>query len=595
MALVVVVIGVCAQVPAYHVDPVNARWSAWAGHEDTVSQTVICNFDSLSYVELFVEASGHGDAYRAGVWLNDREVMWSIGTQVRNESWVKFQNWNTQVAFTKGKTLTIRFTRGGSDSLEYYWNGGDPYPYGAMLVPDGPTPDGGDLACRVLGRMDTVADNFCGAKASMLSEWDVAWCNTWLARAREAGLKLIPMEFNWPQIETAPGCFDFAGPDRRRAWFCDSAGAEVVGTLVGCPDWVSSRINNEAARDSVGRDTSHYCPPRGLWASGDDNYWAKFVDTIVKRYGNSVHTWECWNEGNLNDTTVIEPDECNDGNWGSGWWRYPNIDTGYHVRNARGLCSLYVRLCWVTDSVVRAVSGHESDRVLVGALHQVSDFDTAHNFVAGKEWLRTCYEITTAPGGPGAFWDGVSVHPYVHWWWGREFYPDTFEADAETLHAIMEAADRPAELWNTEMGWASSGDTLSPANEQAARNLNQMCVRSLASQALPGGGYDRACWWIFNDLGSFGYYSMLNAADFHRNPAFYSFEQTTAQLTSRWFNRSVVHGGNAVDNHTRIYEFEDTTEMRKRTWVCWRDGDVKQSIEVKLPVRTNRLSAESLA
>jgi hypothetical protein len=28
---------------------------------------------------------------------------------------VKFEDWNTQVAFTKGKTLTIRFTRGGGD------------------------------------------------------------------------------------------------------------------------------------------------------------------------------------------------------------------------------------------------------------------------------------------------------------------------------------------------------------------------------------------------------------------------------------------------------------------------------------------------
>jgi hypothetical protein len=379
-------------VVGLHVEPVKAQWSGWTPSQfpnNFVSQGVTCNFDSLSYVELFAGAKGNGGAYQVQVLDDGLPVMTSAGNRVPNHGWVKFSNWDEQVAFTKGKEYEFRFTRSGGDSVQYYFRGGDPYPYGAMLVP-GQGPTDGDLACRVFGRMDTVSDGFWGAKASMLPSWDIAWCNTWLARAREAGLKLIPMEFNWPQIETAPGYFDFAGPDRRRAWFCDSAGAEVVGTLVCCPDWASSRINYEAARDSVGRDTSHYCPPRGLWASGDDNYWAKFVDTIVRRYGNSVHTWECWNECNANDTTVIEPDECVDGSWGAGWWRYPNIDTSYHVDDERGLCSLYVRLCEVTDSVVKVANGRPNDRVLIGAIWQVSDFDTAHNLVAGKEWLRTC-------------------------------------------------------------------------------------------------------------------------------------------------------------------------------------------------------------
>ena len=44
----------------------------------------------------------------------------------------------------------------------------------------------------------------------------------------------------------------------------------------------------------------------------------------------------------------------------------------------------------------------------------------------------------------------------------------------------------------------------------------------------------------------------------------------------------------------RMYEFEDPTTL-KRTWVCWKDGDAQQSVNVKLPVRTNSLAAESLA
>jgi len=52
-----------ALVVGYHVEPVKASWS---GHTDTippnnyVAQTVTCNFDSLSYVELFAGAKGNG-------------------------------------------------------------------------------------------------------------------------------------------------------------------------------------------------------------------------------------------------------------------------------------------------------------------------------------------------------------------------------------------------------------------------------------------------------------------------------------------------------------------------------------------------------
>ena len=128
-------------VVGYHLDPVKAQWSGWAlGDENHgVSQSVTCSFDSLSYVELFAGAKGSGGVYRAGAWQDGAEVMWSNGTQVQNESWVKFENWNTQVAFTKGKELTIKFTRSGSDSIQYYYQGGnpalsDPYSWGWMRV-----------------------------------------------------------------------------------------------------------------------------------------------------------------------------------------------------------------------------------------------------------------------------------------------------------------------------------------------------------------------------------------------------------------------------------------------------------------------------
>jgi hypothetical protein len=77
---------------------------------------VVACWDSLDRVELFAGAKGNGGEYRVGVSVDGDEIMHSFGTQSQSESWVKFENWNQQVAFTKGKTVTIRFTRSGGNS-----------------------------------------------------------------------------------------------------------------------------------------------------------------------------------------------------------------------------------------------------------------------------------------------------------------------------------------------------------------------------------------------------------------------------------------------------------------------------------------------
>ncbi|MCX6843467.1 MAG: hypothetical protein NTX53_14435 [candidate division WOR-3 bacterium] len=108
-----------ASVVGYHVEPVKASWS---GHTDTippnnyVAQTVTCNFDSLSYVELFAGAKGDSGTYTATVYDGNTQLMTSDGSQDHDCRWVRFEDWDQQVAFTKGKTLTIRFTRGGNDN-----------------------------------------------------------------------------------------------------------------------------------------------------------------------------------------------------------------------------------------------------------------------------------------------------------------------------------------------------------------------------------------------------------------------------------------------------------------------------------------------
>jgi len=106
-------------VVGYHIDPVKAQWSGWTSYLDPnnyVSQFLTCCWDSLERVELFAGAALNGGAYHVTVYDGSTPVMSSNGTQTQSESWVKFENWDQGVAFTKGKTYEVRFARAGENS-----------------------------------------------------------------------------------------------------------------------------------------------------------------------------------------------------------------------------------------------------------------------------------------------------------------------------------------------------------------------------------------------------------------------------------------------------------------------------------------------
>ena len=118
---VAAVTAVNASVTAYHIEPRTAAMSGKVRGDPQyggVSQTVTCNFDSLSYIELFAGDTGTtGSGYRVGVWDGNTELTFATGVQRQPSSWVRFDNWNPSgIAFTKGKLLTIKFTRSGGDS-----------------------------------------------------------------------------------------------------------------------------------------------------------------------------------------------------------------------------------------------------------------------------------------------------------------------------------------------------------------------------------------------------------------------------------------------------------------------------------------------
>jgi hypothetical protein len=151
-------------VQGYSVAPRTGAWSGWTRTiqgQDHVSQRVVANFDSLKYLELFAGDKGNvANAYVATVYEDGDPVMSATGSQSHDCQWVRFENWDVEHAFTKGKVLECRFTRtgSGSDSINYYYSeasNGGPYAYGEMLV-GGQAQPNRDLCARAYGVTDTV-------------------------------------------------------------------------------------------------------------------------------------------------------------------------------------------------------------------------------------------------------------------------------------------------------------------------------------------------------------------------------------------------------------------------------------------------------
>jgi hypothetical protein len=285
----------CGYVTCMHVDPTKAAWSGWTAFQGSVSQNITCNFDSLSYIQLFAGAKGNGGAYHASVYDGNTLLMSSDGTQTQSEDWVKFDQWTDTVAFTKGKTLTIKFTRGGAlpDSIEYYYRGDDPYKYGSM--PNDIDPNPFDLCMRVYGRMDVTDSTYFAAVEVpwylfCYSGYPGPLCfneDTFKSRIDESKVRSVLFALSWDRVQQGgPDSWNWNMLDRTMKGIRADAGCRPLAFVGGPPvgdsgrdSWASTRYDS---MDEYGGKMdfalwSSHCAPRGLGypVTSDSNYLAR--------------------------------------------------------------------------------------------------------------------------------------------------------------------------------------------------------------------------------------------------------------------------------------------------------------------------------
>ena len=570
-------------VRVYDVAPVKASWNGWTHRGDALSQVITCNFDSLNYVELFAGARGNGGAYRAGVWLDGTEIMWSHGDTVPDHGWVRFENWNTRVPSTKGRRYELRFMRSGSDSIQYYYDHTNPYKYGEMPRDIAPAP--ADLSMRVYGRMKAV-DSTWRACTNHGNDPRPPEGPAALSKAKSMGVMWLRDDFE---------CWDTWMGNRPEVMRIYNRYVDGRFNMIGilCYGREVESISSRGA-DAMFRLSTY--PPRNLWANSEQtNYWAQYCRSIMEGLP-AVKYWEVFPEANAN--------------W---YWHDPDI-AYYHgsggvndtIDAPRERCSLYVRMCRIAESTARALGGEPRRRVIGGGVFRL--VDPLDNGASGVDWLRYMFDIAQRNyGAAESCFDIVSVHPYMFYpggkWRRLHFTESDFRVSLDTARWTMRQAGCPGmELWATEYGWprwdkkeafGSLTDTL-----MLARNVCKFYTSAIAEQADPRGGYDRAIHyeltsrhvaWADND--GFGLLDSLPSQPLL--PHGWTFTQLGNVLTGRLCNGRVMDGDTAVDNHARVYEFEALGGAR--TWVCWKDDDTRPEVGMKLPVRTDRLAGESLA
>ena len=145
---------------AYSVEPVKQEWSGFTDTipgQDYVSEILTVNFDTPIKASLFVGAKQGEGAYNVNIYSHpDGNVALAQALNVAVAGSYYWLNCSLSVphpdSFIKGRKVEVRWTRTGSDSINYYYDFGNPYDYGHMIV--GGDGTGWDLCMRVYGVMD---------------------------------------------------------------------------------------------------------------------------------------------------------------------------------------------------------------------------------------------------------------------------------------------------------------------------------------------------------------------------------------------------------------------------------------------------------
>ena len=235
--------------------------------------------------------------------------------------------------------------------------------------------------------------------------------------ARAAGVDSVRFWLAWSTVEFQRDHYDWTGMDeivRTSA----IQGLDLVPYLFGTPEWAAKRDGYECE--------GFRCIPYAPASIETRSAFAHFALRAAERYGpkgqfwlanselpyHPIRVWQIWNEQNSDSFFAPDPDP-----------------------------DLYATLLKTTAAQIYAAD--PGAEVILGGMfgkRSTTRLDRTTTF------LRNLYRVP----GVGASFDGVAIHPY------DPTAKGVFDSVDDALKVIRRAGD-DADLWITEIGWASSG------------------------------------------------------------------------------------------------------------------------------------------
>jgi hypothetical protein len=304
-------------------------------------------------------------------------------------------------------------------------------PVKPLIVPELPPDD--------LPRTPVARDTYCGLCGRSAGDFPL-----WQA----AGIEWARTSFSWATGEPERGKLDFEAMDAKVA-AAEQSGIQLIGLIHGNPAWATT-------------DGSSISPPRDL------NAWARYVETLTRRYRGRVHVWEIWNEPDI----------------GQFW-------TGT-----------------VDDYVAFLKAAHR------GAKRGNPDCLVMS---AGLDGPGERYLMEMIERGAMDYCDLVGFHPYAS-------TPAKAEERMRSVWRILNYHKIRKPVWVTEIGWQSGGWQGGPgvvdSEETKAANLAEM-YRRLRPLA------EVVCWYVDREAGDM--YGLVRPRDggLVLNPAYHRYREVT--------------------------------------------------------------------
>lgn len=317
-----------------------------------------------------------------------------------------------------------------------------------------PGVEGGIYATTAAG---TVGERF-GVVSVYLGLYDDATRDAEFAAMENAGISWARCDFAWLGVEPVQGEWNFTGLDA----LVDKAEAqdmEILGILGSSPPWANG-----------GQEWN--------WPPSDIDAWRNYVHTVVSRYAGRVSAWEIWNEENID-----------------AFWR-PEPDSAQ-----------YMVLLEAASQEIRAADPYAT--IVMGGVAGL-----------GYTYLKECLDA-----GAAAFVDAIAYHPYAETI-GAEGQPeeDLLRPKEELCRFLAEQIDNwlkgygeGLEIWLTEVGWTTCGETPPGVDEdtQAAYFLRTMINYATTD-------VDRVMWYNLRRVGlnEWDHYGLLET-DFDPKPSYH--------------------------------------------------------------------------